>query len=130
VSGTKSLIVRCVSGVRAVRDGCVVHTKYALATLSWTEMRASLRVCAQHSPEVFRRSGVHERERTENKVVSQAFPRTLCLFLDLFIHVRDMLPPESIKIGVSLARVKDRSDSTFSSMSRSQQRRMDSGTSE
>jgi hypothetical protein len=29
------------------------HTKYALATLSWTGMQASLRVCAQHSPAVF-----------------------------------------------------------------------------
>jgi hypothetical protein len=32
-----------------VKTGCVVYTKYALATLSWTEMRASLRVCAHHS---------------------------------------------------------------------------------
>jgi hypothetical protein len=52
-----------------------------------------------------RKTGSLARVKTGwNKVAAWAFPRTLRLFLDPFIHARDMLPPESIKIGGSLAR--------------------------
>ena len=52
--------------LRVLKAGCVsnelmFHTKYALATLSWTEMRASLRVCAQHSLQCSAK-WFHERE--------------------------------------------------------------------
>jgi hypothetical protein len=81
------------------------HTKYALATLSWTEMWASLRVSAQHSPAVFSQV-VFMRERGRTRL-QHGLPRTLRLFLHPFIHARDMWSPESIKTGGSLARAKD-----------------------
>jgi hypothetical protein len=83
-----------------VKTGCVVHTKYAMATLSWTEMRVSLRVCAQQSPAVITQV-VFMRER-KNKLAAWVFPRTLRLFLHPFIQARDMLSPERIKMGGSL----------------------------
>ena len=54
-------------------------------------------------------SGVHERER-ERTSFQRRYSRALCLcvFLDPVIHARDMLPPESIGIGGSHARVKDK----------------------
>ena len=54
-------------------------------------------------------SGVHERER-ENKAAACVFPRTSRLFLDPIIHARDMIPPESIETGGSLAVLARASD--------------------